>query len=639
MPFQYLTNIPLDEARHTWLEALEKNGLTHRNEVLPTVEAHGRITARAIYALLSAPHYNACAMDGIALDARKTFGAGETTPVRLQGSDFVRVDTGDPLPPGCDAVVMMEDVIEGEGGVTLYQAAVPWQDIRQIGEDISAGDMILPSFTEITPAAMGAMLAAGVLEVEVVCQPVVGILPSGDELVPPSQTPAEGEILEFNSTIFAGMLSEWGCQPKVYPILPDQPDKIEQTLRAAARECDAVLLNAGSSAGSQDYSAQAIGAVGQVVLHGIAIRPGKPAVLGFARLEKEPRTVPLLGLPGYPVSAILVLEQLFKPVVAILARRAYLPPEEMQAVLSRRLNSSLKYREFVRARLGLVNGKMIAVPLNRGAGVVSSFVKADGILDIPQDVEGYEPGESINVWLLRSRAEIARTLVITGSHDPLLDEVADILRRTHSDSQVASSHVGSLGGIMAVKRGEAHLGGIHLLDEASGAYNIPYLKKYFPDGGVHLVECVQRVQGLMVAPGNPKDIRSFSDLPGKRYINRQKGSGTRILCDHLAKQQGIDTGQIKDYDREEFTHTAVAAAIAAGTADAGLGIYSAAKIYGLDFIPICDEQYDLLIAESAINLESVQRLLQVLKSREFAERLQRMGGYIISHPGEERKWN
>lgn len=638
MPFQYLTNVPLDEAREAFLSVLKENQLSHRTETLPTVQARGRITASAVYARLSAPHYNACAMDGIALHARKTFGASETTPVRLQESDFIRVDTGDPLPPGCDAVVMMEDVIEDEGGVTLYQAAVPWQDIRQIGEDISAGDMLLPSFTEITPAAQGALLAAGVSEVEVVSRPVVAFIPSGNELVPPGPSPAPGDIVEFNSTIFSGMLTEWGCQPKVYPVVPDDLESIQQSLRTAIDECDAVILNAGSSAGSQDYTAQAMASVGQVILHGIAIRPGKPVVLGFARLEKESRTVPLLGLPGYPVSGFLVMERLFKAAMQLLTRRAYPPVEEMPAVISRRLNSSLKYREFVRVRLGEVDGRVVAVPLPRGAGVITSVVKADGIMDIPQDHEGYEAGESVKVWLLRSRAEIARTLVITGSHDPLLDEAIDLLRRADGESQVASSHVGSLGGIMAVKRGEAHLGGIHLLDEASGDYNIPYLKKYFPQGGVHLVECVRRQQGLMVAPGNPAGIHQFSDVVGKRYVNRQKGSGTRILCDYLARQQGIDTALIPDYEREEYTHTAVAAAIAAGTADAGLGIYAAAKIYGLDFIPVCEEQYDLLIAESAIALEPLQRLLQVLKSREFAERLQRLGGYIISHAGEERKW-
>ncbi|MDK2981521.1 MAG: molybdopterin molybdotransferase [Chloroflexota bacterium] len=639
MPFQYLTNVPLDEAVQTYLDALRAGGLTHQTEEVSIGLALGRITAQAVYAKISAPHYNACAMDGIALDARITFGATETTPVRLQESDFVRVDTGDPLPQDCDAVVMIEDVIEEDGQVSLYQAAAPWQHVRQIGEDISAGDMILPSFSEITPAGMGAMLAAGVMKLAVVKRPVVGIIPTGDEIVPPCEDPGEGDIIEFNSTIFSGMLTQWGCQPKVYPIAKDQLGIIEASLRKAVDECDAVILNAGSSAGSEDYSAQAMRSIGEVVLHGLAIKPGKPAVLGMAKRAAQPALVPVLGVPGYPVSGILVLEHVFKPVLEQLTCRQPEKTEYTQAVVSRRLNSPLKYREFVRARLGLVNGKTVAVPLNRGAGVVSSFVKADGIIDIPQDMEGYEAGQSVNVRLLHSLEEIARMLVITGSHDPLLDELADIMRRTWRDSLVASSHVGSMGGIMAVKRGEAHLGGIHLLDEASGTYNVPYLKKYFPEGGVVLVECVERVQGLMVAPGNPLDIQSFTDLPRVSYVNRQKGSGTRILCDYLAKENHIDPDEVKGYQREEFTHTAVAAAVASGTADAGMGILSAARIYGLDFIPICPEQYDLLIAEDALELQGVQRLLQVLKSEAFAQRLVQMGGYTLDKPGEVRKWN
>jgi putative molybdopterin biosynthesis protein len=347
----------------------------------------------------------------------------------------------------------------------------------------------------------------------------------------------------------------------------------------------------------------------------------------------------VLGVPGYPVSGILVLERIFKPVIGRLTCREADKVSEINAVISRRLTSSLKYREFVRARLGKVGGKLVAVPLNRGAGVVSSFVKADGIIDIPQDTEGYEAGESVRVRLMRGMDEIERTLVITGSHDPLLDEVADLMRRRWRDSLVASSHVGSMGGIMAVKRGEAHLGGIHLLDEASGAYNAPYLRKYFPEGGVALVECVERIQGLMVPAGNPKGIKGFADLVGLEYVNRQKGSGTRILCDYLAKQNKLDTATIRGYEREEFTHTAVAAAIAAGTADAGMGILSAARIYNLDFIPLCEEQYDLLFAEDALELESVKRLLEVLHSPEFTRRLQALGGYTIHTPGELRQWN
>lgn len=639
MPFQYLTNIPLDQALKTYRDALKMRGMTYQTETVKVSDALGRITSGAVYAKVCAPHYNACAMDGIALVAQKTFGATETTPVRLHESDFVRVDTGDPLPPGCDAVVMIEDVIEGDDFITLYAAATPWQNIRQIGEDISAGDMIIPSFTGITPSCMGAMLAAGVLDAKVVKRPIVGIIPTGDEIIPPTEEPAEGDIIEFNSTIFSGMLTEWGCVPKVYPIVKDKLDLIEDALKTAISECDAVILNAGASAGREDYSSQAIRNIGDVVLHGIAIRPGKPAILGVFGGLPASNPVPILGVPGYPVSGIIVLEHLFKPIMNALTCQEPEKAEDIQAVVSRRLISSLKYREFVRARLGIVGGRTVAVPLNRGAGVVSSFVKADGLIDIPQDREGYEAGESVTVRLTHDLDEIARMLVITGSHDPLLDEAADIMRRRWRDSIVASSHVGSTGGIMAVRRGEAHLGGIHLLDEATGTYNIPYLKKYFPDGGVVLVACVAREQGLMVAQGNPKGVKNFTDLIGLDYVNRQKGSGTRILFDYQIKKMGLDPSKICGYEREEFTHTAVAAAIATGAADAGLGILSAAKIYGLDFIPVCQEQYDLLIAEDALELGPVKRLLEVLQGEEFARRMQKLGGYTLTNPGKVRTWD
>jgi len=639
MPYQYLTNIPLNEAQQTYLDALKSRGLTHRVETILTVNGLNRISSEAIYARISAPHYNACAMDGIALQARITFGANETAPVKLNADDFVWVNTGDPLPDGCDAVVMVEDVVEKEGFINLYNAAIPWQHIRQIGEDISAGDMIIPSFTELTPATIGALLAAGVIRFNVVAQPIIGIIPTGDELVSPTEEPRSGDIIEFNSSIFGGMLTEWGCMPRIFPIAKDTLEDIENVLEMAVRECDAVVLNAGSSAGKKDYAKDAIRHVGEIILHGIAIKPGKPAILGVAERPELGCTIPILGLPGYPVSGILVMEQLFKPVVDLLTCRTPIEAEFIEALVSRRLVSTLKYHEFIRARLGNVGGRLIAVPLNRGAGVVSSFVKADGIIHIPQDVEGYEAGEKVSVQLLRSVDDINRTLVITGSHDPLLDEVADILKRESPNDMVASSHVGSLGGIMALKRCEAHLGGIHLLDEATGTYNTPYLQRYFPQGGGKLVECVQRTQGLMVPPGNPKSIKSFADLVGLSYVNRQKGSGTRILCDFLTRQLGIDPASINGYDREEFTHTSVAAAIAAGTADAGMGIYSAAKIFGLDFVPLCEEQYDLLVAEEAFELDMVKKLLQVLRGEEFARRLAKLGGYKLNHPGEVKPWN
>ncbi len=637
MAFTYLSNYTLEEARELFLRALKEAGIKARVERVPTSEANGRITAEAVYARICAPHYNACAMDGIALEASLTYGASETRPVTLPERSFKWVNTGDPLPENYNCVVMVEDVIETDQGVQLFGAATPWQHVRQIGEDIAAGDMVVPSFTELSPSALGALLASGVLEVPVVGKPIVGIIPTGNELVAPSSNPKPGDIIEFNSTIFAGMMHDWGCETKVYPVASDKAEVIINALRTAIAECDLVLLNAGSSAGQKDFSIEAIQTVGSVVLHGVAIKPGKPTILGMTTRDEQ--VIPLVGLPGYPVSGILVLEQLIKPVIGLLTGRQVEEHEFVEASVSRRLVSSLKYLEFIRARLGNVGGRIVAVPLNRGAGVVSSFVKADGIIHVPQNVEGYEVGEKVRVELLRPMKEIEQTLVITGSHDPLIDEAIDIMRRTWPDSFVASSHVGSMGGIMAVKRGEAHLGGVHLLDEASGEYNRAYIRKYIPEGGVRLVRCVRRSQGLIVTKGNPLEIVGIEDLPRLRYVNRQKGSGTRILLDYLLTQAGLDAAGINGYEREEITHTAVAAAVASGTADTGMGILSAARIYDLDFIPICDEEYDLLISETALTMQSVDRLLKILQSEEFAARLEKLGGYQLDHPGETIKWN
>lgn len=633
MAFQYLTNTPLAQAQQEYLEKLIAQGMEPPLERVPIAEACGRITAEAVYAHICAPHYHASAMDGIALDARLTFGATETTPVRLSPEQFVVVDTGDPIPEGCDAVVMIEDVIEdGDGGVRLYSAAAPWQHIRQIGEDICAGEMIMPAHVRITPAAVGAMIAGGVMEVAVLKKPLVGIIPTGDEIIAPTADPREGDILEFNSSIFSGMLREWGALTKTYPIVKDQFGLIKQAVLDALDECDMVILNAGSSAGREDYSCQVIAEIGEVLYHGIAIKPGKPAILGVCGSK------PVLGVPGYPVSGIIVIEQLLKPLIEYWTKAKLSMEQSAEAVLSSPVVSGLKYQEFVRVRLGYVGEKLIASPLNRGSGVISSFMKADGILEIPQSQEGYEAGEQVKVQLLRPEHELRRTLVAIGSHDPMLDELANMLHIRYPDCYMSSSHVGSMGGIMAVRRNEAHLAGIHLLDENDGVYNVSFLKRYFPQGGVRLLECVGRTQGLMVAPGNPLDIKEFADITreGLRYVNRQKGSGTRILADYLCRQQGIDSAAIYGYGREEFTHTAVAAQIASGSADAGMGIWSAAQMYGLAFIPVCIEQYDLLVPDQAWESPLLQQLLEILSSEAFRRKLEELGGYQVGEPGRVR---
>ncbi len=624
MKHNYLNNAELNKAKGEYILHLEGIGFSHSTEILSVGEACGGVLAEAVYAKICSPHYNASAMDGIAVKAADTYGASESSPVILTKEQYTVVDTGDPLPDEADSVVMVEDVTEiGDGKVSILSAHHPWQNVRQVGEDICMGDMIAPSFTKISPSLCGAFLAGGITSVKAVKRPLVGIIPTGDEIVSPKSNPEKGEIIEFNSTIFSSMLSQWQADSKVYAIVKDKKDLLKSAIEKAKEECDIVLVLAGSSAGRDDYTSTIISELGTVLFHGIAIKPGKPAVLGSID------NTPVIGIPGYPVSGIVIMEEIVKSVVDAYYKVNSDRYQTIKAVLGKRVVSSLKYCEFVRVTLGKMGESFVAVPLNRGAGVITSFTKADGILTVPQNSEGFDIGEEVEIRLIKDIGQIENALIVTGSHDPLIDEISDIVKSKGFSFSVSSSHVGSMGAITAIRNGQAHLGCIHLLDTDSGKYNESYVKKYFPEGGVRLVKGIGRVQGLMVRKGNPLDIKEFKDIIKGRYVNRQLGSGTRILCDYLIAENGINKSDIDGYRNEEFTHTAVAALIAAGNADCGLGIYSAAKMYGLDFIEICVEEYDVLVDEKAYEEEKVQKFLEVFHSDELKERLSEMGGYTF----------
>lgn len=623
MKHNYLSNTPLVEAREKFIATLEKNGFSCVSEEIPAINAFGRITSCAHYAKICSPHYNASSMDGIAVLSENTLTATEREPVILGKDKFAPVDTGDPLPENCDSVIMIEDVIfTEEGEAKIYSSSRPFMNVRQIGEDICMGDMLIPSFTEITPTLAGALLAGGNLNARVVKKPVFAIIPTGDEIVSPKENPEKGEIIEFNSTVFSGMLSQFGAESLVYPVVPDKKELLREALKTALSECDGVLILAGSSAGRDDYTKDIIEEAGEVLTHGIAVKPGKPAVLGLSG------KIPVIGLPGYPVSAIVIMNEIVKPLIDRYYRRNE-KRKTVTAKLGRRVVSSLKYEEFIRVTLGKVDGSFVAVPISGGAGVITSFTKADGILRVKQDLEGINSGEEVEIELLRDVEKIENSLIVTGSHDPVIDEIADIMKRSGEGLSLTSSHVGSMGAITALKTKTAHMGAVHLLDGETGTYNEAYIKKYFPDGGVVLVKGIKRVQGLMVQKGNPLGIKAFSDILKGTYINRQGGSGTRILCDFLLKKHGIEKESVKGYFNEEFTHTAVAAGIKNGNADMGLGILSAARMYDLDFIPICHEEYDFLISEDAFEGAGVQKFLGILKSDEFRSRIEEMGGYAL----------
>jgi len=625
MGFNYLSNTEIEKALISYLAFIRNQTFKLKTEKIKTASAKDRFTASAVYAEISSPHYQSSAMDGIAVLASKTFGATETTPVELKlNSGFVIIDTGDPVNSPFDSVIMIEDVVKIDPEtVRIFSSAVPFQNIRQIGEDIARGEMILPSNTRITPFHQAALLSAGVTEVDVYKKIKAGIIPTGDEIVSPETDPKEGEIIEANSSIFAGMLEDFYCDTEVYPITKDNLQMIKGTLKQAVAECDIVLLNAGSSAGRDDYASTAINELGAVLFHGISIKPGKPAILGA--IEGKP----VIGIPGYPVSGVVVINEIVKPVIEEWYRSPVSPGITVKGTLSKKIVSSLKYREYIRVRAGFINDKIYLTPLQRSAGIITSLTKADGILEINENSEGLSAGTEADVKLLRPLPDIKNTLLITGSHDPLIDEAADFMRKKHYRTFISSVHVGSLSGIIALKNGETHITGIHLLDEDDGTYNTGWIKKYIPGKKIILIKAFKRAQGLIVKKGNPLNIKGIESLinPGVRYVNRQRGAGTRILFDYLLKKKNINAGSVYGYQREEFTHLSAAVQVAMDKADAGLGIYSAAKLYGLDFIPLIEEEYDFAINYDFSENTLFKNFIEITGSQEFRTRLSGLGGY------------
>ncbi|MFZ5647723.1 MAG: molybdopterin biosynthesis protein [Bacillota bacterium] len=629
----YLSDRPLEEALRGYMEMLKEAGALKPGaaESVAVENSAGRVTASPVYAVNSSPHYHASAMDGIAVRSVDTFGASEKKPKQIRlGKGAVVVDTGDPLPDECDAVIMIEDVhFISEDVFDITSAAAPWQHVRVIGEDIVATEMIVPANHRIRPIDIGGMLAGGITSVDVHPRPTVALLPTGTELVQPGSKLRPGDIIEYNTRMFASLVEEWGGQPVRFNIVPDQYDMLKQQLLKAVEQCDVVLVNAGSSAGREDFTAELIGGLGTVHTHGVAIKPGKPVILGMVGGK------PVVGVPGYPVSAVLGMELFVRPIVY--NKLGSYPPVRpyTDAVVSRKIVSSLGVEEFVRVKLGQVGKTVIATPISRGAGVIMSLIRADGILRVPGLSEGCNAGDRVTVELLRPLEEVRETTVIIGSHDIALDVLANYLKVAFPGASLSSAHVGSLGGLTALRKGEAHCAGTHLLDEETGDYNVSYIKRLLPDRKMVLVNLVYREQGLIVARGNPKNIRGVQDLAreGISFINRQRGAGTRVLLDFKLKELGIDPGKIIGYDREEYTHMSVAAAVASGSADTGMGIRAAAGSLGLDFISVAEERYDLCIPAEYMDTPYISRILEVIRMDEFRAAVERLGGYDLRDCG------
>jgi putative molybdopterin biosynthesis protein len=592
---------------------------TPTREIVPLLKSVGRVTAEPIFARYSVPEVHLAAMDGIAVKSKETRGASEQHPVTLK--EALRVNTGNVVPPQYDAVIMIEDVHTEHERFTIRKAAPQWQHVRPAGEDIGESEMALPSRHLIRHSDLGALAAYGITEVPVLTVRI-GLIPTGSELVPHGDFPAPGQVVESNTVMAEAILGTHGARCTRYQMVKDDPSQIRKVLQQAVDENDLVIISAGSSAGTKDFTAEVIGDLGEVLVHGVAIKPGKPAIIG--RVDKKP----VIGMPGYPLSALTVLREIVTPLI----HRFGLPVPSfgtIEACFTVSISKDIGSDEFVLCSLGHVGDRWVLSPLSRGAGVQMSAVRSNAYLKIPAGVEGYEAGTRVTANLTVSQAEAERALLLTGSHDPLVDYLTDLL--SQREVELHSTHAGSMGGIVALKKNECHAAPMHLLAE-NGDYNIPYLQKYLPNQEVVLICVAERQQGII-----SKEGIGFDALSGHTFVNRQRGSGTRMLLDHLLRKNRIDPSNIHGYEHEVTTHLAVALAVKSGEADAGMGVYSAAKTFGLRFIPVATERYEIAIRHEHLGDPRISELCNALVSPSFKEILTRLGGYDTTETGVRRE--
>ena len=611
--------------------------LRTQKEDLPVRQSIGRVTAAPVHARFSSPSFHAAAMDGLAVQAEKTFGTRDDAPrsFNLAAKEATLVNTGYPLPTDTNAVIMIEQVLLNSDNsvATIRSPVFPWQHVRKVGEDIVATELLFPSGHQIRPADIAALITGGCETISVYKKPTIIFLPTGNELVQLEDCQKGipiGKTIESNTAALAALAEEGGATSRIMPIVADEYKSIRDQILALLPDVDVLVINAGSSAGSADYSVRILEELGEVLVHGVTIMPGKPTILAVVQGK------PVIGIPGYPVSAIIAMEQFVLPLLAKMQGLVLPEAKFVRARLARDLPSQSGIEEFRRVVVGNIGEYYMAVPLKKGAGAITTLTKANGMLHIDAASEGEKQGKEVQIELLAPIAQVKRTILCIGSHDLCLDLINDLLGQHDPAYHLASSHTGSLGGIMALKQALCHVAGSHLLDPEDGSYNTSYVRRYLSDFEVRLVTLVYREQGFIVPKGNPKNIRGIADLAGTdvQFINRQSGSGTRVLFDYALKKDKLSASEIKGYDEDEYTHMAVAVAVLSGKADTGLGIRSAANALGLDFVPLVEERYDLIIPEIFAENEIIQALMEIITSAAFLTAVSAMGGYSTRETGK-----
>jgi len=607
-------------------------------EEIPLQKTLGKVLSDDVVSSIDVPGFDRAAMDGYAVQASDTFMATDDHPVSLKIIEKImageisnkkirlgyaaEISTGAPLPIGADCVVQVEYTQQKGDEVLIYRSHSPGDNVMAAGSDIRVGEMILRKGQRVTSREMGVLAAIGLNKVKVFKTPRIALLSTGNELVEPGKRLEVGKIYDINASSLYAAVVENGGEPVYIGIARDNEEDIRTSLKKALDIADIVVASGSTSAGIGDILYNVINDLGKpgVIVHGLKVKPGKPAILAVADGK------PIFGLPGYPASALMIFHLIVKPLIRKMAGLKTDIEWREPAKVAFKYMKARGGMEFLPVVLISREGEHIAYPILKGSGAVTSLALADGFIEIPENAEYLEEREEVSVNLFSPEIKPA-DLMIIGSNCIGIDMIIRQVQDLFPDASIKALNAGSIGGVSAINREEADIAGIHILDEDSNQYNIPILRKLKILDKAVLVRGYNRQQGLIMPHGNPKGISGFKDLLREdlTLINRNTGSGTRILLDtklnEIAKEMGRTpadlTKKIKGYHAEANTHSAVAAAISLGKADVGLGIKAVAKQYNLDFIPITDECFDFLILKKSLTKEVVSAFIEVLKTEAF----------------------
>ncbi|MGB9785372.1 MAG: molybdopterin biosynthesis protein [Fervidicoccaceae archaeon] len=627
------------------LEAVRKEGLLSPlgTEIVKIEDSFNRVLAIDIYSPIDYPPFDRSEVDGYAVSARSVEGVDELHPVKLMLKGFqkigepagtevsegeaVGIDTGAIIPRGASAVIMEEHTVsDGKTFVEVRRSAAPGENISFAGSDIAKGELIIPKGSMLTPEKIAVLSSLGISEVEVYKVPRISVLSTGNELVEPGSPLGEGKIYESNGRMVVSYLSSLGIRAYFAGFVPDDYDLMRRRIEKLLERSDIVITSGGTSAGEKDVVYRVFQDIGELVVHGLRMKPGKPTVIA-----KNGRKL-LIGLPGFPLSALSNMILLVEPMIMEImgaSRRGV----ALRAAFSGKLRKGLGKIWILPVMLSRTDGSLYAVPVPYQSGSVSALMRTDAIAILPENIDVIDDGFPVNVFPLRVRGSPWKEALIVGSHDLLLQE---IMRDMDLNERVGIAYVGSFRGLNLLKRGVIDVAPTHLLDPESRVYNIPFIEKdeELRDKAV-LVKGYKR--RLVLAYRKGEKIESLEDVidRGLRFVNRNIGSGTRVYVDDvlekIARERNISRWElsrmIKGYEYEVPNHNAVAAAIAQGRADAGICIEHAAYLYGLDYREVAEEHYDFAILKSSMSKEVVRMLIDFLKSDRLRKLVERYKGY------------